>query len=109
MEIVIAIVAVLIVLAIIAFVVLPRTRARSQERKLEHRRGEMVDRHRTEAEERKLRAEYAEQQAQRERAEADLHEARAKLHERGMADDELDAKDAERFARRDPAAQPPER
>jgi flagellar biosynthesis/type III secretory pathway M-ring protein FliF/YscJ len=109
MEIVIAIVAVLVVLAIIAFVVLPRTRARAQERKLEHRRGEMADRHRTEAEERKLKADYAEQQAQRERAEADLHEARAKLHERGMADEDLDP-GAERFARdRDPATQPPER
>ena len=38
-----------------------------------------------------------------------LHEARAKLHERGMADEDLDADDAERFTRRDPAAQPPER
>ena len=105
---VIIIVAVLVVLAIIAFAVLPKTRARAQERKLEGRRGEIADAHRTEAEQRKVQAEYAEQQAQRERAEAELHEARAKLHERGMADDELDA-DRERLAARDPDAPPRER
>jgi flagellar biosynthesis/type III secretory pathway M-ring protein FliF/YscJ len=104
---------VLVVLAIFAIIV-PRMRARSRERQLERRRGEVADAHREQASARASRADEAEQIAARERAEADLHEARARLHERGLADDELDA-DRERlgddrFARaEDPATEPDER
>jgi predicted Holliday junction resolvase-like endonuclease len=83
------VVVVLILIALVAFV-LPRSRARAQERKLDERRAEVADAHRGEAEQRLARAEYAENQAKRERAEAELHESRAKLHEQGMADDDLD-------------------
>jgi hypothetical protein len=37
-----------------------------------------------------MRAEAAEQHARRERAEAELHASRAEMHERGLADDELE-------------------
>ena len=40
---------------------------------------------------RAARAEEAEQIAEPERAEAELHETRARMHERGLADDELEA------------------
>ena len=93
------IVVVLIVIALVAFV-LPRSRAKAQERKVVQRRGEVADAHRGEAEQRLARAEYAESQAKRERAEAELHESRAKLHEQGMADDDL-AGERERLADRD--------
>jgi flagellar biosynthesis/type III secretory pathway M-ring protein FliF/YscJ len=100
------VVVVLIVIALVAFV-LPRSRARSEERKLVQRRGEVADAHRGEAEQRLARAEYAENQAKRERAEADLHESRANLHDRGMADDELDV-ERERLAGRDPEVRDPD-
>jgi hypothetical protein len=77
----------------------PRMRRRGAERRMEERRTEAVDRHRSEAERRQTRAQMAEQEARRARAEADLHESRAEMHERGMADDELgDARDS-RFER----------
>jgi uncharacterized protein HemY len=79
----------LIVLAIFAFV-LPRMRARGQERKLNKARGHAAEGHRELAEERMERARLAERQAQRERAEAELHESRASMHDRGLADDRLD-------------------
>jgi len=85
----------IIVIAIIALVlfafVLPRARAKKRERELNRQRGEVATAHRERADDRAARAEYAEQQARRERAEAELHESRARLHERGLADDELDA------------------
>jgi type II secretory pathway pseudopilin PulG len=86
---IIIVIAILIILALV-LVVLPRARARKQERQLERRRGEVAEAHRDEAGSRAARAREAEQIAARERAEAELHEARADLHERGMADDELD-------------------
>lgn len=83
---------VIVALAVLLFAVLmPRARARARERELVRRRDEVASAHRAHAEDRQARAEYAEQQAARERAEADLHETRARLHERGLADDELDA------------------
>jgi flagellar biosynthesis/type III secretory pathway M-ring protein FliF/YscJ len=88
------IVAIVIVIALVILVfavAMPRARARARERELVRRRDEVADAHRAHAEDRQARAEYAEQQAARERAEADLHETRARLHERGLADDELDA------------------
>jgi biopolymer transport protein ExbB/TolQ len=85
----------IVVIAIIAFVllavVMPRARAKARERQLVRQRDEVATAHRERADDRAARAEYAEQQARRERAEADLHESRARLHERGLADDELDA------------------
>ena len=106
---------VIAILAIIVFAVaMPRARAKARERELVNRRDEVASAHRSHAEDRQARAEYAEQQAARERAEADLHESRARLHERGLADDELDAERErlgatdtgrdERFAR-EPAAE----
>jgi Flp pilus assembly protein TadB len=85
----------IVVIAIIALVlfafVMPRAREKARERELANRRDEVATAHRERAEDRAARAEYAEQQARRERAEAELHESRARLHERGLADDELDA------------------
>jgi uncharacterized membrane protein YcjF (UPF0283 family) len=85
---------VVVVVVAIALIALPRMRAqareRERERELVRRRGEVAEAHRDSASERAARAEEAEQIAARERAEAELHETRAKLHERGLADDELD-------------------
>jgi predicted Holliday junction resolvase-like endonuclease len=86
----VVIIIVIAILIILAIVLVPRLRARKQERQLERRRGEVAEAHRDEAGARATRAREAEQIAARERAEAELHEARADLHERGMADDELD-------------------
>jgi Flp pilus assembly protein TadB len=85
----------IVVIAIIALVlfafVMPRARAKKRERELVRRRDEVATAHRERAEDRAARAEYVEQEARRERAEAELHESRARLHERGLADEELDA------------------
>ena len=83
------VIGVLVVLALVAFV-LPRARAKRDERRLQGRREEVAGQHREQAESQRLRAEAAEKHAQRERAEAELHESRAAMHERGMADHELD-------------------
>jgi uncharacterized protein HemX len=84
----------IVVIAIIALVlfafVMPRARAKARERQIVRQRDEVATAHRERADDRAARAEYAEQQARRERAEAELHESRARLHERGLADDELD-------------------
>jgi flagellar biosynthesis/type III secretory pathway M-ring protein FliF/YscJ len=88
---IIAIVVVAILLIALFAVVMPRARAKAREREIMRQRDEVAGAHRDHAEDRAARAEYAEQQARRERAEADLHESRARLHERGLADDELDA------------------
>jgi ABC-type siderophore export system fused ATPase/permease subunit len=88
-----------IVLAILAFV-MPRMRARAQERKLNKARGQAAEGHREVAEHRMERARMAQAQAQRERAEAELHQSRAQMHEQGLADDELgDAPEPGRFER----------
>jgi Flp pilus assembly protein TadB len=79
-----------LIVLLLAFI-LPRSRAKARERELNRRREEVAGAHRDQAEERAARAEMAEKEAARQRAEAELHETRAKLHERGMADDELDA------------------
>ena len=81
---------VLVALFVILLAALPRIRARREERRLEHRRGQAVEAHRSEAELKAARADHAERIAQKERAEADLHESRARLHEQGLADDDLD-------------------
>jgi hypothetical protein len=87
---IIAIVVVALVgLALIAFA-LPRMRANARARELDRHRGEVADAHRDRASARTARAEEAEQIAARERAEAELHETRARMHERGLADDELE-------------------
>jgi hypothetical protein len=82
---------VVVVIVAIALIALPRARARARERELVRQRGEVADAHRDRASDRVARAEEAERVAARERAEAELHETRAQLHERGLADDELDA------------------
>jgi flagellar biosynthesis/type III secretory pathway M-ring protein FliF/YscJ len=88
---IVAIVAVVVLLMIAFAVLLPRMRARAEERRIASRREEVAGAHREEASTYAARADYAEREAQRERAEADLHEARARLHEQGLADAELDA------------------
>jgi Flp pilus assembly protein TadB len=88
---IIAIVVIAIIALVLFALVMPRARAKARERELANRRDEVATAHREHAEDRAARAEYAEQQARRERAEAELHESRARLHERGLADDELDA------------------
>jgi hypothetical protein len=108
------VVAALLIIAVVA-IALPRMRANARERELARRRGEIADAHRDRASDRAARAEEAEQIAARERAEAELHETRARLHERGLADDELDAEDErlgdDRFTRgeRDSTVPPEER
>jgi Flp pilus assembly protein TadB len=97
---IIAIVVIAIVLIALFAFVMPRARARAREREISRRRDEVAGAHRERADDRAARAEYAEQQARRERAEAELHESRARLHERGLADDELDA-DRERLGTAD--------
>jgi FtsZ-interacting cell division protein ZipA len=87
---IIAIIVVAIIVVALIAIALPRMRANARERELAKRRGAVADAHRDRASDRVARAEEAEQIAARERAEAELHETRAKLHERGLADDELD-------------------
>jgi flagellar biosynthesis/type III secretory pathway M-ring protein FliF/YscJ len=105
MSIAVIIAIVVVVVVAIALIALPRMRARARERELVRRRGQVADAHRERASNRVARAEEAEQLAARERAEAELHETRARLHERGLADEELDGErervgdDASRFER----------
>jgi hypothetical protein len=82
------VVIVLIIIAVVAL--LPRMRARAEERKIEQRRGEVAGAHREEANLREQRAAEAEAVAKRERAQAEAHSSEAELHERGLADDRLD-------------------
>jgi FtsZ-interacting cell division protein ZipA len=103
---IIAIIVVAIVIVAVIAIALPRMRANARERELMRRRGAVADAHRDRASDRVARAEEAEQIAARERAEAELHETRARLHERGLADDELDTEharlgDDDRFTRAD--------
>jgi hypothetical protein len=107
---IVIIAAAVLVLAVIALAI-PRARANARRRELERRRGEVAGVHRDQASARIARAEEAEKIAARERAEADLHEARARLHERGLADDELDEERAKsgRFAREERGAEVPPR
>jgi len=59
---------VIAILAIIVFAVaMPRARAKARERELVNRRDEVATAHRSHAEDRQARAEYAEQQAARDR------------------------------------------
>jgi FtsZ-interacting cell division protein ZipA len=108
------VVAAIVVIALIA-IALPRVRANARERELTRRRTSVANAHRDRASDRAARAEEAEQIAARERAEAELHETRARLHERGLADDELDAERErlgdDRFTRdeRDTTTPPEER
>jgi uncharacterized protein HemX len=90
---IIAIVVVAILAVLLFAFVLPRSRAKAREREMSRRRDEVAGAHREQAEHRAARADVAEHEAARERAEAEVHETRARLHERGMADDELDADD----------------
>jgi hypothetical protein len=94
----IAVAAALIIL--ILALVMPRMRRRQEERRIEGRRQEVAGAHREEADDRMARAALAEREARRERAEAELHQSRADMHERGMADDELDD-EHRRFVRGD--------
>jgi hypothetical protein len=89
------VVAALIIIALIAFL-MPRARARREQRELETRREQRAGEHRQEAElrereaaEAEQRARLAEREAEVQRAQAELHNEKAGLHERGMADDEL--------------------
>jgi predicted Holliday junction resolvase-like endonuclease len=117
MSIAVIIAIIVVVVVAIALIALPRIRARSRERELLQRRGEVAEAHRERATNRAARAEEAEQIAARERAEAELHETRARMHERGLADDELDTErerlgdGASRFEReeRDSTIPPEER
>jgi hypothetical protein len=88
---IIAIVIVVILIVAVFAIALPRMRARARERELAQRRNEVAGAHRDRASDRLARAEEAEHVAARERAEAELHESRARLHERGLADDDLEA------------------
>jgi len=97
-----------ILIAILA-VAMPRMRARSEERRLNKRRGQAAEGHREVADQRMERARLAEAQAQRERAEAELHQSRAQMHEQGLADDELeDAPEPGRFERERETERTPE-
>ena len=76
-----AIVAIIVGVAIVAgalLLALPRLRQKRDEREVQGRREALAGRHREHAEGKRLRAE------------AELHESRAALHDRGLADDELE-------------------
>jgi hypothetical protein len=101
---------VVVVLLVGVLVMLPRMRAKSEQRKaqreLEGRRERVATEHRetasvraTEADKAEQEAEIAAQRARAERAEADKHEAEAQMHDRGLADDELiEDHERDRFA-----------
>lgn len=103
---------VIVIIAVVVLALLPRIRARSEERKIEQRRGEVAGAHREEASLREQRAQEAEAIARRERAQAEAHESQADLHERGLADDHLEedharfARDGEATQTADPGAEP---
>lgn len=92
---------VVVVLLLIGLMVLmPRMRAKANERKaqkeLESRRERVATEHREtasartgEADRAEQEAEIAQQKARAQRAEAERHESEAKLHERGLADEQL--------------------
>jgi cytochrome c-type biogenesis protein CcmH/NrfG len=89
-----AIVAIIIAAAIVLtllLVLLPAARRRKQERAVRARRDEVATAHRSEADDRLAEARLAEKEAARRRAEAELHQERAELHQRGLADDQLDS------------------
>ena len=106
---IIAIVVVVLILLALLFM-LPRMRAKSEERKaqreLESRRERVATEKRetasarhTEAEKAEQEAEIAQQRARAQRAEAEQHETEAKMHERGLADDQLvEDHERDRFA-----------
>ncbi|MGZ4267936.1 MAG: hypothetical protein ACXVFN_16915 [Solirubrobacteraceae bacterium] len=85
---------VIVVLVVAVLALLPRMRARAEQRRLDQRRGEVAGAHREEAQAREARAERAEAIARRERAQADTHHNEAELHERGLADDRLEEEHA---------------
>jgi hypothetical protein len=87
---IIAIVVGALILIVLLALLVPRMRGRAEERRREGRRQELAGEHRAAAERQAAQAELAEREAQRQRAEAELHEARAELHDRGLADEELD-------------------
>ena len=101
---------VVVLLLVALLVLLPRMRAKAQERKaqreLESRREAVATEHRetasvraTEADKAEQEAEIAAQRARAERAEADKHEAEAQMHDRGLADDQLiEDHERDRFA-----------
>jgi uncharacterized membrane-anchored protein YhcB (DUF1043 family) len=92
---------VVVVLLLIGLLVLmPRMRAKAEERKtqkeLDSRRDRVATEHREtasmragEADRAEQEAEIAQQKARAQRAESERHESEAKLHERGLADDQL--------------------
>jgi FtsZ-interacting cell division protein ZipA len=106
----IILIVVVVLLLIGLLVMLPRMRAKSEERKarneLESRRERVATEHRetasartTEADRAEQEAEIAQQKARAQRAEAERHESEAKLHERGLADDQLvEDHERDRFA-----------
>jgi flagellar biosynthesis/type III secretory pathway M-ring protein FliF/YscJ len=103
------VIAALIIIAVFAFL-MPRMRARGEERKLNRARGQAAEGHREVADHRMERARVAEAQAKRERAEAELHQSRAQMHEQGLADEELaNAPEPGRFERSDERAEERER
>jgi predicted Holliday junction resolvase-like endonuclease len=98
-----AIVAIVVAAAIIILilaVLMPRMRAKQEERRLVSRRQEVAGAHRERAQDRIAEADLAEKEAQRRRAEAELHETRAEMHDRGLADDNLEQEHG-RFVRGD--------
>jgi FtsZ-interacting cell division protein ZipA len=99
---VIAIIVIAAIILIALLVALPRMRRASAERKqeqerrehekrVERERMERAEEHRSVAQKEHSRAELAEAEAQRARAEADINAKRAELHEKGLADDELES------------------
>ncbi len=97
---------VVVVIVVLLLTLLPRLRRASQEKRLERRRGELADSHRTDAENRRIQADLAEQEAQRRRAEAGVLDKQAELHDRGLADHEIRGEGAER-GRGEREADPP--
>lgn len=97
---IIAIVVAAAIIILIVAVLMPRLRAKQEERRLVSRRQEVAGAHRERAQDRIAEADMAEKEAQRRRAEAELHETRAEMHDRGLADDNLEQEHG-RFVRGD--------
>lgn len=101
---VIIVIAAVVAVVVLGLAVMPSMRRRQAERQLDERRDQRVDLHKREATESRLRADLAEQEAAQSRAEADAHATRAQMHERGLADEDLqrepriDPGDRESFA-----------
>ncbi len=92
----IVVIVVVVVVVVLLLALLPRLRRARQQKRLESEREQLADRHRSDAEDRRIQADLAEREAQRKRGEAGVLEKQAELHDRGLADDEIRGRGSQR-------------